>query len=737
MTKELYIENSIHEQLKRFAPILVLGGAVIFLLLSALDYVSTPEHFREFLNYRAAISSLLLVIFLIFFRLKPRDPFVYQLLILIGILGSAGTIEMMILKTGGHASMYYVGMAIVGIWVISFLPVRFIFSLILTLAIYGVYLIPILVTEVITDFTVFYTANVFLVALLASSLVLRYFYFHGLVSELGLKYDLEVYKEHLEQLVNDRTAQLTESVAILQKEVGERKRAEQEIKKAADEWMTTFDSTNDAIILLSTSLKVMRINKAGVIFCGKPFDDIIGKPFGDLLYCDELISRDDPIDLALRSRKHEEREVFLPKKGAWALISVDPVMTATATVNGAVVIIKDITAVKILAEERDNLEAQFRQSQKMEAVGHLAGGVAHDFNNILTAIIGYGNLLRLKLPTESPLRAFVEQILTASDKAANLTRSLLAFSRKQVMSLVPLDINEIVKGMKKMLDSIIGEDIDFNVKTADRDLIVTCDKGQIEHVLINLATNARDAMPHGGSLTITTEESLIDESFVQVHGQGVVGSYAVLSVRDTGKGMDKTTQQRIFDPFFTTKVVGKGTGLGLAMVYGTINQHNGFITVSSESGKGSVFNIYLPLAQTKGQAHQQKSPDQLYSGNETILLVEDDTAVRIVTKALLEDLGYAVIEAVDGEHAMRLFRENADKIQLVISDIIMPGINGKDMLIGLRKIRADVKLLFISGYAADILEEKGFERENINLVSKPLRPDVLSKKIREVLTGNT
>jgi len=370
-------------------------------------------------------------------------------------------------------------------------------------------------------------------------------------------------------------------------------------------------------------------------------------------------------------------------------------------------------------------------------VGHLAGGVAHDFNNILTAIIGYGNLLRLKLPPESPLRDFVEQLLTASDKAANLTRSLLAFSRKQVMSLVPLDINEIVKGMKKMLDSIIGEDIDFNVKTADRDLIVTCDKGQIEHVLINLATNARDAMPHGGSLTITTEESLIDESFVQVHGQGVVGSYAVLSVRDTGKGMDKTTQQRIFDPFFTTKVVGKGTGLGLAMVYGTINQHNGFITVSSESGKGSVFNIYLPLAQTKGQAHQQKSPDQLYSGNETILLVEDDTAVRIVTKALLEDLGYAVIEAVDGEHAMRLFRENADKIQLVISDIIMPGINGKDMLIGLRKIRADVKLLFISGYAADILEEKGFERENINLVSKPLRPDVLSKKIREVLTGNT
>lgn len=736
MTKELYIKNSINEQLIKFSPILCLGGAAIFLLLSALDYVSTPDNFLKFLTYRGAISSYLLILFLVFYKTKLRDPRIVKLLLLTAILASTGTIELMILKTGGQASTYYVGMALVGIWVVSLLPVGFIYSLVLTLVIHGAYLVPILVTETIADFRAFYSANVFLAALLTSSLVLRYFYFRGLVSELGLKYDLEIYKEHLEQLVSDRTVQLSESIVNLQKEVVERKRAEQQIKKAADEWLTTFDSTSDVIMLLSRDLMVMRVNKAASVFCGMSFREMIGKRVVELPRCDEIMSHVDPVDLALMSSKHEEREIFLRKTHTWALISIDPVIADTGTMNGVVVIIKDITAMKKMAEERQKLELEFRQLQKMEAVGHLAGGVAHDFNNILTAIIGYGNLLRLKIPPESPLRNFVDQILATSEKAASLTHSLLAFSRKQVMSLTPLDINEIVRGMKNILDRIIGEDIAFNVKTSDHDLIVTCDKGQIEHALINLAANARDAMPQGGILTISTEEADITESFVQHHGHGVVGCYAVLSVADTGMGMDKITQQRIFEPFFTTKEVGKGTGLGLAMVYGTINQHNGFITVSSESGKGSVFKIYLPLAEIKGRVLEQKPSDRLYSGSETILLVEDDAAVRHVSKTLLEDLGYSIMEAFDGEHAIKLYRENSNKIQLVISDMVMPGISGKDVLMGLSKIRADVKFLFISGYTPDILEQKGIKRENINFLSKPLKPDVFSKKIREVLAGH-
>jgi PAS domain S-box-containing protein len=735
MTKQAYIENSITEQLIKYAPILSLGGAAIFLVLSALDYVSSPENFLKFLTYRGLISGYLLIIFLLI-KIYFRDPRIVKLLLLTAISGSACTVEMMILKTGGQASTYYVGMALVGIWVVSFLPVRFTFSLVIMLIIYGIYLVPVIATETIVHFRTFYSANIFLVALLTSSLILRYFYFRGLISELGLKYDFEIYKEHLEQLVSDRTVQLSESIVNLQKEIGERKRAEQQIKKAADEWLTTFDSTNEVIMLLSRDLTVIRVNKAATVFCGTSFGEIIGKRIDELLHCDAMMSQFDPVDLTLKSSNHEEREIFLPKIGKWALVSIDAVITGTGTINGAVVIIKDITAMKKMAAEREKLELEFRQLQKIEAVGHLAGGVAHDFNNILTAIIGYGNLLRLKIPPESPLRNFVDQILITSEKAANLTHSLLAFSRKQVMSLMPLDINEIVTGMKKILERIIGEDIAFNVQTADHDLIVTCDKGQIEHVLINLATNARDAMPHGGSLTISTEETEITQSFVQRHGRGVAGGYAVLSVTDTGVGMDKAIQQRIFEPFFTTKDVGKGTGLGLAMVYGTINQHNGFITISSESGKGSVFNVYLPLAQIKGRVIEQQSPDRLYSGNETILLVEDDAAVRHVSKTLLEDLGYSIMEAVDGEHAIKLYRENSNKIQLVISDMVMPGISGKDVLSGLSQIRADVKLLFISGYATDVLEQKGIKQENINFLSKPLKPDVFSKKIREVLAGH-
>jgi PAS domain S-box-containing protein len=406
--------------------------------------------------------------------------------------------------------------------------------------------------------------------------------------------------------------------------------------------------------------------------------------------------------------------------------------------HGVVVRDKDGRALRMIGINRDiteqrNLEEKFRQAQKMEAIGHLAGGVAHDFNNILTAIIGYGNLLNMKLPEADPLHNYVDQILVSSEKAANLTHSLLAFSRKQVINPIPVDINEIVAGMKKILDRIIGEDIEFKVKTADHALIVKSDKGQMEQVLMNLVTNARDAMPHGGMLTITTEEAEIDERFVQIHQYGNAGRYAVVSVMDTGVGMDNTTQDRIFEPFFTTKEVGKGTGLGLAMVYGTIKQHDGFINVYSESGTGSAFRIYLPLAEYHKQLSGKKASTAIVSGNETLLLVEDDTAVRKVIKTLLEELGYHVIEAIDGEHAVNLFQENRERIQLVVSDMIMPKLSGKDVYKELKKIKPDIKILFISGYTADILKQKGIENEKINFISKPLRTDALSRKIREVL----
>ena len=302
-----------------------------------------------------------------------------------------------------------------------------------------------------------------------------------------------------------------------------------------------------------------------------------------------------------------------------------------------------------------------------------------------------------------------------------------------MINSMPVDINEIISGMKIILERIIGEDIEFNVHTADHALIVMADQGQIEQVLMNLVTNARDAMPKGGTLVINTDDVTIDDLFVQTHQFAKTGQYAIISVKDTGIGMNKTTQDHIFEPFFTTKEVGKGTGLGLAMVYGTIKQHNGFITVHSELGTGTTFKIYLPLASTHKLHTEITDAVTIARGNETILLIEDDAAVRRVTKALLEHLGYGIIEASNGEQGIELYLKNRDKVQLVITDIIMPKLSGKDVHDELRKFKPDVKILFMSGYTADIIQQKGFENERANFISKPLKVEELSRKLREVL----
>jgi PAS domain S-box-containing protein len=388
--------------------------------------------------------------------------------------------------------------------------------------------------------------------------------------------------------------------------------------------------------------------------------------------------------------------------------------------------VTDITPLKLL-------ENQLRQSQKMEAVGQLAGGVAHDFNNILTAIIGYANLLLMKMPDRESGRAFVEQILSASERAAHLTHSLLAFSRKQIIDLRPVSLNEIISRVEKLLGRVIGEDIEFKTWLADADLPVLADSIQIEQVLMNLAANARDAMPDGGMLLIVTEPLELGEEFVRAHSYGKPGRYAYMAVTDTGVGMDEKTRNRIFEPFFTTKEVGKGTGLGLSMVYGIVKQHNGYITVDSEPGKGTTFKIYLPLVRPPAEEKNTKQPAAAARGTETVLLAEDDVAVRNLTRSVLEDFGYRVIEAADGEEAVRKFGENKGAVDLLVLDIIMPKKNGKEAYQEIRKIQPDIRALFTSGYTADIVHKKGILDTGLDFVLKPITPTEFLKKVREVL----
>ena len=398
--------------------------------------------------------------------------------------------------------------------------------------------------------------------------------------------------------------------------------------------------------------------------------------------------------------------------------------------DGATPLYYEVTSENITA--RKHLEAQLLQSQKMEAIGTLAGGIAHDFNNILTTLIGYGNLMQMKMGKNDPLRPYVDQILSSSEKAANLTQSLLAFSRKQVIELKPYKIHTIIQGIEKLLKRLLTEDIELKVKLSHKDTTIMADITQMDQVLMNLVANARDAMQKGGTLTIEAREIELDGTFIKEHGYGQPGAHALISVSDTGTGMDETTKERIFDPFFTTKEIGKGTGLGLSIVYGIIKQHNGYIHVESKPEVGTTFSIYFPIAEPKKEEIAPVAV-AVEGGTETILLAEDDPMVRGLTKEVLTMSGYLVIESFDGENAVRKFIEKKDAIALVILDVVMPKKNGREVFDEIRKIKPDIKVIFTSWYTGDVVLDKGIRDDAVDFITKPLLPNDLLRKVRSVL----
>jgi CheY-like chemotaxis protein/two-component sensor histidine kinase len=329
-------------------------------------------------------------------------------------------------------------------------------------------------------------------------------------------------------------------------------------------------------------------------------------------------------------------------------------------------------------------------------------------------------------------------MLEAADRATSLTKSLLLFSRKQIAERKPVDLNEVVRKVEKFLGRVIGEDIERKTLLCDNPVPIRADGNQLEQVLMNLAVNARDAMPRGGVFTVKTEQIDITEDFTNAHGYGKTGPYAMITISDTGAGMDEVTQKRIFEPFYTTKEVGKGTGLGLAVVYGIIKQHDGFINVYSEPGRGTTFRIYLPLIATEAA---EKTVPQLEDaparGTETVLLAEDDVNLRKLSRTVLAEFGYTVIEAVDGAEAVKKFMENKDTIQLLLFDLVMPKMNGKEAADEIRKIKPEMKVLFASGYDPDLLQQKELLGDGVHLVYKPISPMDLLRKVRSVLDGVT
>ena len=397
--------------------------------------------------------------------------------------------------------------------------------------------------------------------------------------------------------------------------------------------------------------------------------------------------------------------------------------------------VRDISERLNAERDRQKLEAQLLQAQKMESVGRLAGGIAHDFNNMLGVILGYSELLKAKLSPNGPLPRDIEQIQRAARRAQDITRQLLAFSRKQVFEPKVLDINTLIGGFEDNLSRLIGEDIALKFFPGQDLANVEFDPTQIEQILMNLAVNARDAMPQGGALTFETANVSLDEAYCREHAGFMPGEFVQISVSDNGTGMDAETLTHIFEPFFTTKKTGKGTGLGLATVYGIVKQGGGFINVYSEPARGTTFKIYLPVSAGELEPSRTDENQSPTPGSETVFLVEDDDMVRTVTEASLRELGYTVLSAAGPEEALALFADHKDAVDLLVTDVVMPSMNGKDLYDRLKTSRPDLKVLYMSGYTENVIVHHGVLDKGVQFISKPFTLLDLSGRVRAALTA--
>jgi PAS domain S-box-containing protein len=547
--------------------------------------------------------------------------------------------------------------------------------------------------------------------------------------------ELKAARDELELRVRERTADLTESNKQLNQEIIERERVQEALRKTAEEWSTTFDSTKDIIILIDSENRVIRANSAGRAFFHLPSNDSLHKPLEKIFQSSGMHKDIEPLSAMKKSKKREESNVHFPEKNIWISFTADPIFDSSKKMLGAICIIRDITDRMIAQEEKSILESQLMQIQKMDSIGRLAGGIAHDFNNLLSAIIGYSFISAMKLPEDSPAREYMKKITETGERAAALTHQLLAFSRKQILEMKSVDLIAIATNLEKMLSRLIGENIRIEIKSTSQEEYIKADSVQIEQVIMNLAVNARDAMPNGGILTIDISDIRIDQRTQALSHDIPPGPYIKMSVTDTGEGMSNAVKEKIFEPFFTTKEIGKGTGMGLATVYGIVRQHKGYIFVHSRPGMGSTFYIYFPAVR-KDQLDRSEigqEDETLLGGNETILVVDDEPMICDIVEETLQPLGYRVLLASNGDEALEACQSVHGNINLLLTDVIMPGLNGRELAERFLQKRPDTKVIYMSGYTDEVIGRHGVLEPGIIFLHKPLSPLTLTRKIREVL----
>jgi PAS domain S-box-containing protein len=515
--------------------------------------------------------------------------------------------------------------------------------------------------------------------------------------------------------------------------------AEEAVRASEARKAAILEAALDAIITIDAAGKVQEFNPAAERLFGYAPADALGHDLVELVV--PAASR-DAFQQALQECRHSDEplagkrlELTLRRAdGGDAPVELGLTRIRTGTLPMFTCHLRDLRERKQAEEALKRAEEQFRQSQKMEAVGRLAGGVAHDFNNLLTVITGYAQVLLRKLPADDPSRGPVELIGKAGNRAADLTRQLLAFSRRQMLEPKVLDLNIVCADLSKMLRRMIGEDVELAAIPGADLRRIKADPGQVEQAIMNLVVNARDAMPQGGKLTIETRNVDLDASYTRTHPEVKPGAYVLLAISDTGCGMDEATKARIFEPFFTTKDVGKGTGLGLAMVYGVVKQSGGHVAVYSEVGHGTTFKIYLPSTEERlPVTAPAPRPAATPTGKGTVLLVEDEDMVRNLSRAVLQEQGYTVLEARHGKEAIGLPGPDLDNVELTVTDVVMPGMDGRDLAQHLLRRKPNMKVLYVSGYTDNAIIRSGLLEPGTAFLEKPFTPEVLARKVHEML----
>ena len=530
----------------------------------------------------------------------------------------------------------------------------------------------------------------------------------------------------------DRDGNVTESRSIVV-DINDRKKAEEELVKSEKKYRTILESIEEGYYEVDLVGNFTFLNDAMCRIRGSSRDELMGMSNRKYMNSETAKRVYKIFNEVYRTGKPVKRVEWESKAKDGTINYAEASVLLMKDSNGQPIgfrgIVRDVS-------ERKRLEAQLLHAQKMESIGTLAGGVAHDFNNILTTIIGNASLAVMKISEDDPLREEIEDIREAGERAASLTRQLLAFSRKQIIHPKVIDLNELLTDIEKMLGRLIGEDVELLTIPGPELWQVEADPGQIEQVVMNLVVNAKDAMPRGGKLTVETANVDLDRNYFRKHGikEKQTGTYVMLVVSDTGIGMDKKTQEHIFEPFFTTKEVGKGTGLGLSTVYGIVKQNNGFIWVYSEPGQGSTFKIYLPKVKGDAEAEEKEriSVENL-GGSETVLIVEDDDSLRKLARTVLKQRGYKVLEAENGEDALRVSEAHDGSIDLLITDVVMPKMGGKEVAERLQPLYPQMKVIYMSGYTDNAIVHHGVLAPGLNFFEKPFTPESLALKVREVL----